>query len=920
MQVKQTSLLPSLALDFADPLVGVYQALWDEGLADADDWLISWSADQNMWLSFRCKQGSLPAQGWKLHVSADLTSAETIWRRVLPLLLRETLAFKVTSSLAHLKTLNSAGAGESQIGKFLTIYPRDDTEAVALATRLDEATHGLSGPRIPSDRMLKPGSLVFYRYGAFASGAYIQDLLGQVWPAMKRLEDELLVPDKRLTHYQAPDPRSDPFLTAGVAEALPKETRLLAGRYLLLSEISTTVNHTVSMAVDMELQRTCVLKSSGRLWQPRLPASMRESFRREAAALRALAGYPRFPSCYDLLEQEENVFLVLSDVPGQLLKERLNQVYATDLLTYQQALLWARDLAEMLEFVHSKQLVYADLKPTNVIIGPDEQLYLIDFEATDVVGQVSGGQGTRGYMSPQRFAAAPLTFADDIYSFGSLLYLLLTGVEASLAPDPFALLERSVRDLRPDIPSALASILTRCLQPQPQARYASMRELRNALLALDLDKLPLQATASVFQPVEDEESTTRFRRLAEELLHTLCATAHLSPAHRAPVWKTTHPMANNVALRDLNAGQAGPVLALAGLLTELDEPGAHEVLAHGARTLLASVPHSASPLPGLYVGEAGVGAALLLAGQTLADPALLAAAAARGRLIATLPQVALDVMHGTAGRLLFHLLLWEATGDQEHLDAAQACGAHLLHAAQERLPGEWCWSSPPAFQTYFGSRAYVGYAHGAAGIADTLLDLFEATGEERLVPLLQGVTRWLVRQALPVLSAQRGLGWPSLEDQKLPALPLWCHGAVGVGRFFLHASRHAWLPGTLAVARKAAEATITLGRAEGSTLCHGLAGGVEFLLDMYLATGERRYLLEAQTSGRLLAAFATVQHDLLFLPSDQMGVFSPDYQIGYAGAAISFLRLSVPGIPYQLSRAGFRAYQQRAEARRTALS
>src|SRR5262249_13882379 len=150
----------------------------------------------------------------------------------------------------------------------------------------------------------------------------------------------------------------------------------------------------------------------------------------------------------------------------------------------------------------------------------------------------------------------------------------------------------------------------------------------------------------------------------------------------------------NYAMRDINVGHAGTVLALAGLVAELAEEEACNVLVESTRWLQASAPYRDPPLPGLYIGEAGVGAALLLAGQVLDDQSLIAVAVERGRRIAALPHLSPDMMHGTAGRLLFHLLLWDETGEWEHLNAALACGEYLLETAQQREVGEVCWSLP----------------------------------------------------------------------------------------------------------------------------------------------------------------------------------------------------------------------------------
>lgn len=107
------------------------------------------------------------SQGWKLHLSATVSSATTILDRALPVLLQGGCAFKFASTLAHVAQLNARNIPRGHSGKFITVYPHSDSDAVALAEALHQATVGLAGPRILSDRPYAPGSLVHYRYGGF---------------------------------------------------------------------------------------------------------------------------------------------------------------------------------------------------------------------------------------------------------------------------------------------------------------------------------------------------------------------------------------------------------------------------------------------------------------------------------------------------------------------------------------------------------------------------------------------------------------------------------------------------------------------------------------------------------------------------------------------------------------------------------
>src|SRR5580658_5762241 len=144
-----------------------------------------WTADQtDFWFRVSHRAASLPEQGWKLHVSANLHAARTILWRVLETLREHPVHFKFTRSPNQILPLNRGEGSATQIGKFITVYPQSDEQAVQLAVALDRATWGLSGPGIASDRKLRPRSLIHYRYGSFG-GPFLQTAIGAITSAVR---------------------------------------------------------------------------------------------------------------------------------------------------------------------------------------------------------------------------------------------------------------------------------------------------------------------------------------------------------------------------------------------------------------------------------------------------------------------------------------------------------------------------------------------------------------------------------------------------------------------------------------------------------------------------------------------------------------------------------------------------------------
>jgi lantibiotic modifying enzyme len=338
--------------------------------------------------------------------------------------------------------------------------------------------------------------------------------------------------------------------------------------------------------------------------------------------------------------------------------------------------------------------------------------------------------------------------------------------------------------------------------------------------------------------------------------------------------------------------------------SEFGVPEHSGLLAEGAWSLASAAEPKGYFSPGLYVGEAGIGAALLRAGQVLGASELVDAAVERARRIAREPYVSPDLFNGTAGCLRFELLLWDETADTEHLQSAIRAGETLLSSAEGTGGRGLRWTIPSGYGELSGS-AYLGYAHGAAGIGDALLDLFDVCREERFLNAAQKVGCWLSSLSVAVLDDETGISWPTIQGGP-PSAPFWCHGATGVGRFFLHLAQAGRQPEASDLAVRAARAAGRGARYAGPTQCHGLAGNIEFLLDMFQETHDCVYLKEAQLLAGLLEAFAEERNGNLMWPSESPSTFSPDFMVGYAGVATCFLRLSAPErLAHLLSRRGF---------------
>ncbi|HET8840179.1 MAG TPA: class IV lanthionine synthetase LanL [Ktedonobacteraceae bacterium] len=869
---------------------------------------IAWSVRRTeAWIIVSRESVVLPEQGWKLHVSAGLSSAEAVLSRILPVLCDAQVCFKVASSLRQLRSLNHGLAGNSQVGKFITIYPVDEVQAVQLAVALDNATRGLRGPLVSSDRPLYKGSLVSYRYGSYRN-KLMYTSSGSVTSVLTTPTGDL-VADLRQRGRSVPDWVQDPFLAAHVAQGEEKSSlSLIAGRYLQLSSLYESPRGGIASGVDVLQGRPCVLKYARQdTYLDFDGKDACDALRYEASILASLAPDTSFPVLFDLIEQENTLYMIMEEIQGETLGAYAEHAFAQAYLPVELVVQWGKELASVLGKLHEKGLIYRDLKPTNILVTAEKKLRLIDFELVLAQGyqHAKNDIGTRGFMSPQHRAGGPASIADDIYSLGALLFYLVTRASPTHAPDPANLLQRPLKLLNPALGEEIVQLITTCLEPDPALRFSSMEAVDTALAALGTELLLTQPPLGAEHFPEARETTpVHYLELARQLGETLCQTTVRQHERPGVTWLSKLQFAEGMPLRAIHTGVAGTLLALAELVAVMDDPSLRATLQEGVQWLLHSEGLIARPIPGLYTGEAGVGAALLRSSQVLQEPDLLVAACEKSHWIARQPYTSQDIMNGAAGRLRFHLLLWDETRETEHLQAALDAGNWLSEVAEDAGAGALCWTLPVEFT----GLAYAGYAHGAAGIADALLDLFEVTQDERFLRPVMGAYRLLDRLAVPVLQDHSGLNWPLYACDKKSEMAgiYWCHGSSGIGKFLLHVSELKLMPGAMELTRRAAWTVARGSRWAGPTQCHGLAGNIEFLLDMFQGTGQQACYAEARTLARLLETFATRQDEHLVWLSDSPSL-SPDYLLGYAGVLSCLLRLANPAHqPHQLSRRGFR--------------
>jgi hypothetical protein len=273
-------------------------------------------------------------------------------------------------------------------------------------------------------------------------------------------------------------------------------------QYQILERLGAGGMGEVYKARDTRLNRFVAMKV--------LPAGMandperRRRFIHEAQAASAL-NHPNIITIYDIVDDGDRQFMVVEYVAGKTLLELTHK----EGLPAPQVIQYAAQMAEALNAAHAAGIIHRDLKPSNVMVTDGGLVKLLDFGLAKLVVPEAGDHnrtataidapltidgtvmGTVNYMSPEQAEGKRVDARSDIFSFGAVLYEMLTGQCAFQGSSPISTLTAVLRDevqpiveLRPNIPLELQRIVETCLRKDPAQRFQSMRDILAVLIPM----------------------------------------------------------------------------------------------------------------------------------------------------------------------------------------------------------------------------------------------------------------------------------------------------------------------------------------------------------------------------------------------------------------------------------------------------
>ncbi|WP_447037135.1 class III lanthionine synthetase LanKC [Streptomyces sp. DSM 118878] len=823
----------------------------------------------------------MPAQGWKIHVSATLANADDIAAIVRDHCLEQGVPFKFVPAPTLLHLRNSKYAARDGSGKFATVYPADERQLKELLHGLGKLLEGFEGPYILTDLRWEQGPL-YVRYGAFTRRV-CDNGSGTLVPA---IEDDRgqLVPDPRDPAFKVPEWVTLPGFLQPQLDAR-NTTTVTDLPYRIEKALHFSNGGGVYAGTDTRDGRKVVLKEG----RPHagLAADGADAvarLERERDALEKLSGLGVAPEVRDWFLVGDHRFLVMDFLEGTTLNSFFAHRHplctsAPDAAAVAEYTQWAlrmyRAVEEAVDAVHGRGVVFNDLHLFNIMVAPDEKsVSLLDFEAATTVGE-AGRQVVAhpGFVAPRDRTGTGV----DRYALACLRLALFLPITSLLAVDraKAAHLAQVIAAEFPDVPAEfLADAVAEIERNEPVADSAherasalktgaqGAREGGTARGGRAGATMPAAAATPAVPSFVDPADWPNSR---DSMVGAILASA--TPERDDRLFPGDIAQFGEGGGLGLAHGAAGVLLALAESGAERYEEGERWLLAH-----TAPVP-SGTPL-GLHDGLAGIAHVLDRFGHRTRALDLTELV-----LQENWQRLPSDLYGGLAGLGLALDSLAESTGESD-------LARHALRAAE--LLGERLTADAPV-----KGRRRAGLLRGSTGPALLFLRLYERHGDPGFLDLAE---RALTADLAQCVTQQDGSlavneGWRTM--------PYLGDGSVGIGMvlddYLAHrdnAAFEAARPAILAAARS--RFCVQPG------LYQGRAG---LLLHLRRSTTPGITPEEITEQVSALGWFAMSYAGRLAFPGNQMLRLSMDLNTGTAGCLLALAsalgdgRAHVPFLP-----------------------
>ncbi len=263
--------------------------------------------------------------------------------------------------------------------------------------------------------------------------------------------------------------------------------KILNNRYKIIEEIGRGGMAIVYSARDTLLERRVALK----MLRPEYKSDDEfiDKFRQEARAVARLS-HPNVVSIYDIVVDEERIYLVMEIVEGKTLKDIIKE---RNKLSIAESLEIARQIAAALSVAHGNQIVHCDIKPHNIILNDDLEVKVTDFGIARAVSNstvrvTETVVGSAHYFSPEQAKGGEIKAYSDIYSLGVVLYEMTTGELPFNGESPISVALKHIQQkpvepsqINKDIPEDVNDLIMKAIAKDPADRFQEAYEMRQQI-------------------------------------------------------------------------------------------------------------------------------------------------------------------------------------------------------------------------------------------------------------------------------------------------------------------------------------------------------------------------------------------------------------------------------------------------------
>ena len=464
-----------------------------------------------------------------LYLSTVISEARVLLKKVIPLLKKENVSFKIPATLALLNDIVNGNLGYDLLGKAVIIFPTTKKDSTRLEEILIRLTAQFKGPEIPT--ALHVEGIVYRDVGRAFRPQKQKKILGKHFVTVNLIKNDA------------------------------------KGR--VLKCLNTSSWRKVNWCLVKEGKRWMCSDEEGR--------DIRDRLRSQYELQQRLGSVISVPRSIDFFEEKGNAYFVMEYIEGSSLPERIFSLFeknnwhemgSSDKL---RICGWLMQVVENLDRMHSRGFIHRDLNPHNFLISRENRIYLIDLELcySSNCSNPPFSLGTYGFMSPAQLAGEIPSIADDIYGLGALMIFLLTGLYPTRFTHNFS--EVMVENLNYFLrDSDMTGLIISCLSTDPEGR-PGLQEIKDGLLSF---------VSRITEPtiVEEYEKEPERYFLESVIKKSIRALSTGIYCNSHGLWLSPEPgnqqqVANESIATEINPGFEGGVAGILWLLREAERAG-----------------------------------------------------------------------------------------------------------------------------------------------------------------------------------------------------------------------------------------------------------------------------------------------------------------------------------------------------------